>query len=222
MLHRFEQCPGPESVESAIVGYFEDCDPEELIRVQTRYTRKQAATHKRIYSRSCYQNLKFIMPSLHSKTSNQATLHPFVAYFCKNKEVQFTNFCVISDSLRHDTMTVHIIKGLIKYLKTKFAQIHHIHYFSDCSSAQYKNFKNFLNLCHHKKDFGITADWNFFTTSHGNKEQIEQEKVLQEERFPHGNTLAGTRENHHFVHICETTIRKRRVSNDRTSFLTKI
>ncbi len=30
-----------------------------------------------------------------------------------------------------------------------------------------KNCKNFLNLCHHKEDFEIDAEWNFFSTSHG-------------------------------------------------------
>jgi len=49
----------------------------------------------------------------------------------------------------------------------QFSKISHIHYFSDGSAAQYKNFKNFLNLCHHEEDFEITAEWNFFGTSHG-------------------------------------------------------
>ena len=42
-----------------------------------------------------------------------------------------------------------------------------IYYFSDGSSAQYKNFKNFANLRHHKKDFRVDAEWHFFATSHG-------------------------------------------------------
>jgi hypothetical protein len=40
-------------------------------------------------------------------------------------------------------------------------------YFSDGCAGQYKNCKNFINLCHHKEDFGIEAEWNFFATSHG-------------------------------------------------------
>ena len=27
--------------------------------------------------------------------------------------------------------------------------------------------KNFLNLCHHKDDFRVAAEWNFCATSHG-------------------------------------------------------
>ena len=41
-------------------------------------------------------------------------------------------------------------------------------YFSDGAESQYKNRKNSLNLCHHKDDFGISAEWHFSATSHGN------------------------------------------------------
>ena len=40
-------------------------------------------------------------------------------------------------------------------------------YFSDGAASQYKNFKNLKNLCCHKSDFGIDAEWHFFATSHG-------------------------------------------------------
>ena len=40
-------------------------------------------------------------------------------------------------------------------------------YFSDGAASQYKNRKNFLNLCHHKEDFGLSAEWHFSATSHG-------------------------------------------------------
>jgi hypothetical protein len=56
---------------------------------------------------------------------------------------------------------------LIEYLKGAIVEIKHIHYFSDGSAAQYKNFKSFVNLCHHRNDFGISAEWNFLGTSHG-------------------------------------------------------
>ena len=42
-----------------------------------------------------------------------------------------------------------------------------VHYFSDGAVSQYKNCKNLRNLCFHESDFGIKAEWNFFTTSHG-------------------------------------------------------
>ena len=40
-------------------------------------------------------------------------------------------------------------------------------YFSDGAASQYKNRKNFLNLCFHKSDFGVPAEWHFSATSHG-------------------------------------------------------
>ena len=39
--------------------------------------------------------------------------------------------------------------------------------YSDGCAGQYKNLKNFLNLCLHKEDFDIPAEWHFFATSHG-------------------------------------------------------
>ena len=42
-------------------------------------------------------------------------------------------------------------------------------YFSDCAAPQYKNRNNFLNLCHHKDDFGVKAEWHFSATSHGKR-----------------------------------------------------
>ena len=39
-------------------------------------------------------------------------------------------------------------------------------YFSDGATSQYKNRKNFVNLCLHKDDFGISAEWHFSATSH--------------------------------------------------------
>ena len=39
-----------------------------------------------------------------------------------------------------------------------------IEYFSDGCAGQYKNFKKFLNLCHHKNDFGLDANWSFVVT----------------------------------------------------------
>jgi hypothetical protein len=78
---------------------------------------------------------------------------------------------VISDCLHHDTVAVHLFqKSFIAFLKDLLpARLHpkNIIYFSDGAASQYKNRKNFLNLCHHKDDFGIKAEWHFSATSHG-------------------------------------------------------
>ena len=52
------------------------------------------------------------------------------------------------------------------YLKTNLSDINKIYYFSDGCTVHYKNYKNFLNLCYHKEDFEMTAEWVFFATSH--------------------------------------------------------
>ena len=39
-------------------------------------------------------------------------------------------------------------------------------YFSDGAGSQYKNRNNFVNLCHHKSDFGTSAEWQLSATSH--------------------------------------------------------
>jgi hypothetical protein len=42
-----------------------------------------------------------------------------------------------------------------------------IYYFFDGAALQYENRKNFFNLCCHKDDFGMDAEWNFFAMSNG-------------------------------------------------------
>lgn len=102
--------------------------------------------------------------------NSQATLHPFVVYYKElgSEEVRTSSLCIISNCLRHDTIAVHVfLREVIQYLNGLINEIRHIHYFSDGSAAQYKNYKNFINLCHHQADFNISAEWNFFGTSHG-------------------------------------------------------
>ena len=101
--------------------------------------------------------------------NSQATIHPFVVYYKDSDELKHISYVVISDSLRHDTVAVHLFqKSLISFLKEKFGTLpHKIYYFSDGAASQYKNRKNFINLCFHEADFGISAEWHFSATSHG-------------------------------------------------------
>ena len=97
----------------------------------------------------------------------QASLHPFVVYYRKNNELQHLSFVAISDCNQHDVIAVHLFQTrLINFLKSSH-KITKIFYFSDGCAAQYKNRKNFINLCYHKNDFDIEAEWHFFATSHG-------------------------------------------------------
>ena len=101
--------------------------------------------------------------------SSQATLHPFVVYYTESSKLYQLSYVIISDCLQHDTVAVYVFqKCLIEFLTDKFNCCpHKIIYFSDGAAAQYKNRKNFLNLCHHKADLGVEAEWHFFATSHG-------------------------------------------------------
>jgi hypothetical protein len=70
--------------------------------------------------------------------------------------------------MEHDTPFVYQVQAeVVKYLKRELPHVIDIEYFLDGCAGQYKNFKNILNLFHHFVDFGITAKWSFFATSHG-------------------------------------------------------
>ena len=100
--------------------------------------------------------------------NNMATIHPFVYYYDDQNNIKNGNFVLISDCNIHDTIAVHLFQQrLVAHLKDKFSVVERIIYFSDCCAGQYKNLKNFFTLCLYKQDFGITAEWHFFATSHG-------------------------------------------------------
>lgn len=104
-----------------------------------------------------------------------ATIHPCVVYYKttdnQSESVLTYNSCVfVSDCLTHNTVLVHVFqRKIINYIKHNFVPcLKKVYYFSDGSSAQYKNRKNFINLCYHNEDFdGVEAEWHFYATSHG-------------------------------------------------------
>ena len=101
--------------------------------------------------------------------NSQCTIHPFIVYFRESLDIHHRSFVVISDCLQHDTVAVHLFqRKLIDFLKTILGCTpKKLYYFSDGAASQYKNRKNFLNLCYHKDDFGMFAEWHFSATSHG-------------------------------------------------------
>ena len=101
--------------------------------------------------------------------TSQVTLHPVVVYYKDNCEsLSCKSFCMVSDEREHNAIVVHkFIHVVVDSLKDVLPSLNHIHYFSDGAASQYKNYKNFTNLLHHYTDFSVTADWNFFATSHG-------------------------------------------------------
>ena len=105
--------------------------------------------------------------------NSQCTLHPFAIYIKARSpdgtvELKSISVCIISDCLKHDTIAVHaFLKKVVPFVSNLHPQLKKIIYFSDGSAAQYKNFKNFTNLLMHQEDFGMSAEWHFFATSHG-------------------------------------------------------
>ena len=96
------------------------------------------------------------------------TPHPVAIYSMENDKLQCESLCVISDDMEHDTCFVYQVQAeIIKYLKRELPSVTSIEYFSDSCAGQYKNCKNLLNLCHHFRDFDLTAKWIFFATRHG-------------------------------------------------------
>lgn len=117
------------------------------------------------------ENFSFVIQDeiqSHHWSKQQATLHPVVIYYKDDNILKHQSFCFISDDLSHDTSMVYSIqKTFTKYLKMQFRNVTKVEYFSDGCAAQYKNKNNFKNLCMHKHDFGLEAEWNFFATAHG-------------------------------------------------------
>lgn len=98
----------------------------------------------------------------------QVTIHPFVVFYNDGSTIKVSNFIVIADIKKHNTVSVYAFqKKLINKLKEKFPDLEKIIYLSDGCAEQYKNKTNFKNLCCHQQDFNISAEWHFFPTSHG-------------------------------------------------------
>lgn len=117
------------------------------------------------------ENYSFIVQDaaqgFHWETS-QCTLHPFVFYFQESESTKHKSFCFVSDGKKHSHVMVHtFLRQLVPLLKKDHPNLQKIHYWSDGCGGQYKNKFNFVNLYHHKDDFEIDAEWNFFATSHG-------------------------------------------------------
>ena len=104
-------------------------------------------------------------------THGNCTVCPAIIYFkhgTSDQPLSVSSHCYLSDDLDHDVSMVYKYQQLLmQYINEHIPTVKNIHYFTDGCAAQYKNCKTFLNLCHHKDDFGLSATWSFFATSHG-------------------------------------------------------
>ena len=171
-------------------------------------------------------------------TNSQATLHPFFYYYKYEGNLYHGSYVLLLESNTHDTIAVHLLQHkLIFFLKEKF-EVLKITYFSDGCAAQYKNCKNLVNLCYHKEDFGIQAEWHFFATSHGKgpcdgvRGTVKHEAAKASLQRPYHNQIMTTyqlytfaKENIHGISFeyltandwqIESTILKERFSNAKT------
>lgn len=99
----------------------------------------------------------------------QVTVFTVVVYYDKDGKQQHSSFAVVSDELEHNKQSVYAYNKVVieQFKKSHAFEIDHIHYWTDGCGAQFKNKFTLSNLLHHQKDFGCTADWNFFETAHG-------------------------------------------------------
>ena len=96
-----------------------------------------------------------------------------MAYYKNSSgELEHFSYIAVSDHRKHVTATFHAFqKRFVPFLQNKLAEkglkCGKICYFSDGSSAQYKNRKNVKNMCLHKTDFdGIEVEWHYFASCH--------------------------------------------------------
>ena len=101
--------------------------------------------------------------------NKQLTVHPFVCYRRRaDGSLEHVSICILSDSREHSANSVHCyLDEVVPFLKKQFPEMKKVHYFTDGCAGQYKNRFNFVNLAHHREDYGVDAEWNFFATSHG-------------------------------------------------------
>ena len=101
---------------------------------------------------------------------SQCTINPLVLYLpSSNQSSSYIQQSMIfwGDDWNYNTSFVFVMQQkLVAYLKQNYSHIAHIEYFSDGCAGQHKNFKNLLNLTFQQNDFGLSANQNFFATSH--------------------------------------------------------
>ena len=101
--------------------------------------------------------------------NNQCTIATAVMYYRDEAlELKHHSFAFLSDSLSHDSVSVHcILKVLTDHIKSNIKLAKKVIYFSDGAAQHFKNKYNFINLLNHQSDFGLEAEWHFHATAHG-------------------------------------------------------
>ena len=100
--------------------------------------------------------------------NDQCTVFPVVFYYRSNNEIKHHTIILLSDCTKHDAATVHLLQEKVIPVITKLCpKVKKIYYTSDGSKQHYKNRTQMNFLMHHKRDFGIGAEWHCNATAHG-------------------------------------------------------
>ena len=90
-----------------------------------------------------------------SRDNNHCMIHR-----CKDCPGTTPLHTLLEEALSH-------LEGHISFLQWQSTDRSELINQSLCSVEFIQNYKNMLNLCLHKADFGLPANWTFFATSHG-------------------------------------------------------
>ena len=102
------------------------------------------------------------------KIVSQRCTHLLCIRDLSKNELRCGSYCAISDHLKHNQTTVHcFLTRLLSLIRNDLPHITRIKYFTDGAASQYKNFKALVNLAVRFHDHKLTAEHNFFPTSHG-------------------------------------------------------
>ena len=100
--------------------------------------------------------------------NDQCTVFPVVFYYRSNNEIKHHTIILLLDCTKHDAATVHLMQEkVIPVIKILCPKIKKIYYTSDGAKQHYKNRTQMNFLMHHKRDFGIDAEWHCNATAHG-------------------------------------------------------
>ena len=96
------------------------------------------------------------------------TVFTVMIYFKQNGDLQHRCCVVVSDNMEHSKDSVYAFnKEIIQYARSEIGLVNHIHFVSNGAASQFKNRFTVQNLKHSQTDYGVSADWSYFETSHG-------------------------------------------------------
>lgn len=96
----------------------------------------------------------------------QASLHTVVLYTANQPPI---SYCSVSSNFEHGPIGIWAhLKPILDFIREQYPAVHHLTFWSDGPSSQYKQKGNFYRLCKDPFLAGFTTvSWNYFESSHG-------------------------------------------------------